>query len=73
MLTAGIIAAKLFHAGDAGATGEHFGDGFHLDFTQAPASRKDVQHWLAVHKFLSGRGIKPDNMGKIKHQPSAGG
>lgn len=38
-----------------------------------PASRKDVQHWLAVKSFLSGRGVKPDSMKQIKQQSSADG
>lgn len=40
MRTAGVIAAKLFHTGDAGAAGEHFGDGFDFDVTQTTRIEK---------------------------------
>lgn len=34
MPAAGIIAAIFLHAADAGAAGEHFGDGFDFDIAQ---------------------------------------
>lgn len=34
LVATGIIAAIFLHAADAGAAGEHFGDGFHFDIAQ---------------------------------------
>ncbi len=36
----GIIAAIFLHAGDAGAAGEHFGDGFDFDIAQTAGVEK---------------------------------
>lgn len=56
MPATGIIAAIFLHAGDAGAAGEHFCDGFHFDIAQAagvkergPAlvGRKEFFKWVA--------------------------
>ncbi len=38
-----------------------------------PASRKDVQHWLAVNNFLSGRELKPETTGQINSLCPTGG
>lgn len=40
MRTAGIIAAIFLHAGDAGAAGEHFSDGFDFDIAQTACIQK---------------------------------
>ncbi|EOS92805.1 hypothetical protein ETR_22486 [Erwinia tracheiphila PSU-1] len=68
-----VVAGILFHTADAGAAGEHFGDGFDFDIAQTTASRKDAQHGLAVNSFLSGRGLKPESTWQINPRCPGGG
>ena len=48
----GIIAAIFFHAGDAGAVGEHFGDGFDLDITQTASVEKKGPALVSGERFF---------------------
>lgn len=52
MSAVGIIAAIFFHAGDAGAAGEHFGDGFDLDITQTASVEKRSPALVSGEQFF---------------------
>lgn len=49
MRATGAFAAVFLHAGNAGATGEHFGEGFDLDIAPSAGIKEGGPvHWLAV-------------------------
>lgn len=58
MSAVGIIAAIFLHAGDTGAAGEHFGDGFDFDITQTAGVEKRRPALISRKEFFErARGI----------------
>ncbi len=58
MPAAGIIAAIFLHAADAGAAGEHFGDGFDFDITQAACIQEGSPALISCEQFFKRSGGK---------------
>lgn len=61
MRTAGFIAAKLFHAGDAGAAGEHFGDSFDFDIAQTTGVEERRPALVGGEQFFERAGTETGN------------
>lgn len=73
MSVVGIIAAIFFHAGDVGAAGEHFGDGFDLDITQTASVEKRSPALVSGEQFFERCGLKSETTRQINSRLPAGG
>jgi len=58
MVAVRIIAAIFLHAGDAGAAGEHFCNGFHFDVTQTTRVEKRGPALISREQFFKWSGGK---------------
>ncbi|MNU07977.1 hypothetical protein D3C72_2538260 [compost metagenome] len=70
MRTAGFIAGKFFHPADAGAAGEHFGDGFHFDIAQTAGVEEGGPALVSSEEFFKRPGLKAVSSGE-GHQPAS--
>ena len=64
MSAVGIIAAIFLHAGDAGATGKHFSDGFHFNIAQAAGVEKRSPALVGGEQFFERPGLKAVSSGE---------
>jgi hypothetical protein len=60
-VTAGIIAAVFLHAADAGATGEHFYDGFDFDIAQTTVFEERRPALVSREQFFERAGTETEN------------
>lgn len=61
MPAAGIIAAILLHAADAGATGEHFCDGFDFDIAQTAGIQEGRPALIGSEQLFERTGTETGN------------
>ncbi len=63
MVAVRIIAAIFLHAGDAGAAGEHFGDGFDFDIAQVAGVEEGGPALISGEQFFERTGDETRNHG----------
>ena len=64
MVATGIIAAIFLHAGDAGATGKHFCDGFDFDIAQATGIKEGGPALVSGEQSFERTGAEIRNHGR---------
>lgn len=63
MSAVGVIASVFLHAGDTGAAGEHFGDGFDFDITQTASVEKRSPALVSSEQFFERSWAETGNHG----------
>lgn len=63
MRAAGVIAAIFLHAADAGAAGEHFGDGFDFDIAQTASIQEGCPALVSREQLFERAGTETGNHG----------